>query len=774
MNLNKQLLCFFFSIVTLLISSTLSAETQPKFTIIPSTPIKWLIPSNGQTTIIYTVTNQTKIKRTLVMKPIAGITQQTLGAGVCSSPFTLNPGQSCQLVLPIIGSQITGRHITQGPVICKTQGPGNNAPDLFLCSEACNGNQLDITGVGFENANLTITPSELALRINGTPGSLTITNHSQTVTALNVASQFAAPPGVPAGWVSFVTFTSSGCTSIAPGASCTITFTPKSIVTTLPTPESQLFIFQGNNTTQAPATVRWHLGLAEISVTPTFLSLITGGPGQLVTVTNNSTNVYALDINANLPASYTDVTQIPIGCAVVAPGGTCTILFIPGSTIHMPPPIEYTYIKGINTTKAQMQVVVENSGATIKITDPLSSILLPVIQLEEGGPSKSLTITNVSSTPISALNVGTSNIASTALNPYVQQTTDCPASLAQGQSCHLTFVSLNTGTIAPTIITIPDPVTNTNTVQAQISVTNTLLTISPDSLVLATQNTYSAGSRTRSITITNTGSVAAINVSYVTTLPPDAVITQSPGSCLSNIPATNGTCTLLITPGNTPSTPAGLNSNPVSPNTLTLSGPNIATLTIPVTILDYMNNWKNEGYVYSIDSFTPSNTSVNFNIVSDGIDSQSIDWVPPTCPALVSTFDPYTGQLNTLYMIASCPTPPYPANSYSAGYCYNVKTPIHNWYLPAMCELANNEAGGAPRQLCAIVPQNILLNALPLVQSFQHQGITNLWSSVGFDIVIGYGIEALQVTAPEGLSLITIPIGTSTPESLVCVETVVP
>jgi hypothetical protein len=145
MNLNTPLHRLILSLFVLLLTTTLIAETQPKFSIIPTTPTTITVPVNRSVTVIYRVTNQTKLTRTLTMKGIPGITQATFGAGYCSNPFTLASGHSCLLVLPIIGSQIPGKTVIGGPVICKTKGPGDNSPDPFLCSEACNGNSLNIT-----------------------------------------------------------------------------------------------------------------------------------------------------------------------------------------------------------------------------------------------------------------------------------------------------------------------------------------------------------------------------------------------------------------------------------------------------------------------------------------------------------------------------------------------------------------------------------------------------------------------------------------------------
>jgi len=182
----------FISVLFLLIPFSIKAETQPKFTIEPLTPTTFELPVNLTATIVYRVTNATKITRTLTMSPISGVTQITSGAGVCSNPFTLAYGQSCLLTLQVSGAQMQ-HTITEGPLVCKTNGPNDNTPDPFLCSQPSALNSLHIAvGVAMYSVGGTIsdlTASGLILQNNG------INNLS---VAANSAS-FLFPPIIPYG-----------------------------------------------------------------------------------------------------------------------------------------------------------------------------------------------------------------------------------------------------------------------------------------------------------------------------------------------------------------------------------------------------------------------------------------------------------------------------------------------------------------------------------------------------------------------------------------------
>lgn len=122
-----------WGIVFLLISG--ASWSDVPWTIVPITSTTISLPSNVTATVSYRVTNVSGEALTLAMKPIAGVTQTTTGAGVCSAPFTLGDNGSCILTLVIPGSGLAGP-ITNGPDVCIAGG--NGQPDSQLCYRPAN------------------------------------------------------------------------------------------------------------------------------------------------------------------------------------------------------------------------------------------------------------------------------------------------------------------------------------------------------------------------------------------------------------------------------------------------------------------------------------------------------------------------------------------------------------------------------------------------------------------------------------------------------------
>jgi DNA-binding beta-propeller fold protein YncE len=141
MRQSKKWIGIFFSLL-----APTCVNAAPDFGLDPITPTVMLLPQNSSAQVRYTVTNNTQITRQITMTPIAGVTQVTLGGGVCANPFTLTPGQSCTLILQVLGSQIPAR-INGGPVVCKTKSPTDNTPDPFLCSQPALVNRLNVTAI---------------------------------------------------------------------------------------------------------------------------------------------------------------------------------------------------------------------------------------------------------------------------------------------------------------------------------------------------------------------------------------------------------------------------------------------------------------------------------------------------------------------------------------------------------------------------------------------------------------------------------------------------
>ncbi len=146
-----------YSLIAVLCASEQSFATIAKFSLVPTTPSTLEVPANRTAIVQYTVTNQTKITRTLTVVPMVGISQQTDTAGLCSNPFTLASQASCLLNLVVNGSQLST--VSQGPKVCKTK-TGTNLPDSLLCSQASDAFTLNLSvgsAIPATNQNVYVT-----------------------------------------------------------------------------------------------------------------------------------------------------------------------------------------------------------------------------------------------------------------------------------------------------------------------------------------------------------------------------------------------------------------------------------------------------------------------------------------------------------------------------------------------------------------------------------------------------------------------------------------
>lgn len=727
-------------------------ETQPKFTIIPTTQTKWIIPVNGAARVAYVVTNQTKITRTLTMRPIAGIPQTTTGTGVCGSTFTLAHGQSCQLVFHLVGSQLSG-HIVGGPVICKTNGHGDNSPDPFLCSQASRANSLDITSVGVENALITITPSQLILQVNSSmTGTFTFTNTSTTVTALNIG---IVPSSYPPTWAAAgITFTSSGCNSVAPGGTCSITFTPGP-GPNVPSPSSATLLFQGSNTTQVSGTVIFTKGSGAITVNPNVVTLIVApfGAPMAVTVTNTSTTVTVDGVHVNLPTGWSDIgvaynppSVLPT-CPPIPPLGTCTIQFTPGLLVHSPP--RSIPILGDNlSNNPTISLAVNSNVATITVT-PTS------VALGFGNSPASSGVVTVKNT--SSSNINATTITTTPVSPnFTSFVSPACALLVPGQSCTITYTATNVGT-GSTVETIQGtiPPANTNAVLVTVSVTSGVLSISPCgdpdhcALFLAKQGLFNAASgggnsdgstkpsKTRFFVLNNistTSSTGPISVTYTPVTPTTFTLSTASQTCLNNGIAPGGNCQIQITPTTTP-TKTGIGT--INPETITFWSPNLNSVTEQIIVLTYTNNYQ-DGAVFAVDDTTPLGGSVGGSVATysetetSNSETSKLPWdancATSGCVIFAGASSISDGVANTATIFAALTTlNGENPSAYAAGVCHTKSLGTNPWYLPAQCQMVASVPTSPPTCLYStgvLKYQNIYSNANYLLA-----GNNFLWTS---------------------------------------------
>lgn len=194
----------------------------PVWTFTPQTATSVVVSPSTSATVTYLVTNQSKITHSLVLEPITGVTQNTSG-NHCKSPFVLRNLESCTLALNITGADLAS-DINDGPVVCQQGGIG------LECYRPSYPNRLQVS---FQNVDsvLTVSTSSLLLKASGNPRVVTITNGS-TYSAYNV--NYTISPSLPIN----TTITPANCGTIAPGGVCTLTISPGSTPSTVPTQPS--------------------------------------------------------------------------------------------------------------------------------------------------------------------------------------------------------------------------------------------------------------------------------------------------------------------------------------------------------------------------------------------------------------------------------------------------------------------------------------------------------------------------------------------------------
>lgn len=243
----------------------------------------------------------------------------------------------------------------------------------------------------------------------------------------------------------------------------------------------------------------------------------------------------------------------------------------------------------------------------------------------------------------------------------------------------------------------------------------------PASSCMEMQNAQLTGTP-RSITIVNTGSIAATNVSIdYPTWPTGTSASSTCGVYLAPAAA----CTITITPGSS-STGSCTTGIAPTPDVVTVSSDVTAAVTVNVTVLNYGCIYQ-QGFIYSIDDTTSTSGSIGGKTaaLTDTFPGQtSITTGVPDWGGLGTDIGTNLNQNNAQgandgaansaaivsALTSNYSAPPYNGSSplsltdYAAGLCSTVAvdatgsspctsgTCYTNWYLPATCELA--PAGG--------------------------------------------------------------------------------
>lgn len=493
------------------------------------------------------------------------------------------------------------------------------------------------------------TPLNITLCLNGT-GPLTCQNYAVNHRVLDI-STVTSGHSYPAIGIKINTpgyMAVEGCTYISNG----------------------YCIFSASDTSQATVVI----GLTSpadpgdviLTVSGTPLGLNVSGPTGSSTVTNTSSTITATDISSDFSGTALQgkVEETGNTCQILAPNSSCTLTFTPGADAVSA--TQYL-IQGLNTSGVGAVIAVD-AAAIAEVTvdgSPLS--------LQTSGVTGDLTITNTSSS-ITATNIA-ADFTGTALAGKVTQTRSTCSSVSPGASCTLTF-SPGATTVAET--TFPIQGTNTNSVNASISITSPLnahIGVSNSPLILNVNGpagTLSISNLSSTVTATNitsnfTGTALSGNVS------------ESGNTCTSVSPGSS--CTLTYTPGSTA----------VTQTTFTIQGTNTNTINAAIQI-DALSIGTDFGGG-KVGCLTSQGQVANL-IVAKADARRSLVW--SNTLTFIGATSTINGSANTASIVSSIGLSPafaaprchdYQIDSTGHIPCRRGNTCYKDWYLPATDEL---------------------------------------------------------------------------------------
>lgn len=301
---------------------------------------------------------------------------------------------------------------------------------------------------------------------------------------------------------------------------------------------------------------------------------------------------------------------------------------------------------------------------------------------------------------------------------------------------------------------IPNPSTE-NITRLQVSVNELVLSVTGlAEYGIPELGQVSDSGRSRSITITNTGTVAATDVVYGSSFPLPEGTSISPASCGTIEPS--GSCVLTITPGATPSAEVG-HTNP-KPVVLIIAGSNTNTVSSAIYILTYGSVYQG-GFVFAFDDTKGCSSpgecagSVGGKVVmmrNAGHAQWHKDW--NTTDGVPAARSPTDGAANTRAIVAKFPDN---SNNYAANVCskYHVSDASNtydDWYLPAICEMGytghviNGQCGGTDRDPKLQNIQSSLVDAAVVGAPEGDYWSSTEWASAGAYYQWFYPFESRQ------------------------------
>jgi len=294
----------FFLILGQLASNAYASK--PLWIFLPLTPTTVSVPQNQTVNVQYLVSNQSSLAHTLVMQPIAGVTQIT-GSGLCSSDLTLASKGSCTLSLAVDGALVASGN-TKGPVLCE-QGT------QLQCYRPASINTL----------NISVTPSVCSVGGTvsgyGSSSALVLETNTQSIAMQQQAITGNGPFAFSQLLISGDTYNVTVVTQPT-GQTCTVTNGSGTIAAANVT----------NVAVSCSAFLTTSVDNLALSVNNPSTAALTGTSRKIIITNVGAFAATGLSIAyPTWPSGTTASTTCPIGGSLGA-GSTCTITVTPGST----------------------------------------------------------------------------------------------------------------------------------------------------------------------------------------------------------------------------------------------------------------------------------------------------------------------------------------------------------------------------------------------------------------------------------------------------------
>jgi hypothetical protein len=384
---------------------------------------------------------------------------------------------------------------------------------------------------------LTVSPSSLTFgpQLIGTPTAAQMVTVSNNTTTAIAFSSVAISGGVPAAANTDFTSPANTCgTSIAAGASCTISvvYTPSGA----PAETANLVITDADSTSPQTVALSGTGTATALTVTPTTLAfgsqpVGTASAAKMVTLTNNSNSAIAFTsatVSGGSPvAANTDFTSTTTCAASIAANTSCTVsvVFKPSVAAAETANLVLTDTASTSPQTVTLSGTGTSSGGALTVSP--TSLAFGSQTINTASAAKMVTLTNNSAAAIAFTGATVSGGSPAAANTDFTSTTTCGTSIAANASCTVSVVfkpsvaAAETANLVLADAAVPNPQTvtlsGTGTASASFSLSAapTTLTVAQGAKGTFTVTVTPAGGFNQAVTLGCTGAPSAATCTVV-------------------------------------------------------------------------------------------------------------------------------------------------------------------------------------------------------------------------------------------------------------------